>query len=147
MISQMRQSTSNRNYTEEPMQFISSFEPFLQLYRASFRFTTFCIALPFQISLYPLCKMRDPFLQCCSFYTALFHCFTAFPLNKYATSTSPHCSSHPTSRSTQYSIRLCFIISLHTHCTNLSLLHHRIVPHLLPDILHGIVSDSAASPM
>ena len=55
------------NDTEEPVQFVSSFEPFLQLYRASFRFTTFCIALPFQISLYPLCKMRDPFLQCCSF--------------------------------------------------------------------------------
>ena len=78
-----------------------------------------------------------------------------------------------------HSKRHCFIVSLHSHCTNLILVHHHIVLHilhhllhdilygffhnfiahslyksipstslhLLPDILHGIVSDSAASPM
>ena len=96
-----------------------------QLFALLSRFRSHCILFV---------RCATPF--CNAAHSTTWHCFTAFPLNKYATSTSPHCSSHPTSRSTQYSIRLCFIISLHTHCTNLSLLHHRIVLHLLHDILH-----------
>ena len=37
-----------------------------------------------------------------------------------------------------HSKRHCFIVSLHSHCTNLLLLHHRIVLHILHHLLHDI---------
>ena len=38
-----------------------------------------------------------------------------------------------------HSKRHCFIVPLHSHCTNLLLLHHRIVLHILYHVLHNIL--------
>ena len=93
--------------------------------------------------------MHDPFLQCCSFYTA--HCFIV-SLHSHCTNLLllHHCIVLHILHHLLHDIRYGFVSLFHCILiveTNLPILHHRIVLHVLHDIQHGIVSDSAVSPM